>query len=121
MSSFAKRITHPVYFEYHPDLIAQILDFPMVKVHIATPTEDPETILGYLAASAVRAPKEDKQEVVLHYLFVKKEFQLLGVARRLMDELHIQEGDDISFTHWTYPMDEISKKRPTWVYNPYLI
>lgn len=121
MSYFAKRVHHQTFFEHHPSLISGILDLPMTKVHIAVSNEDPDEILGYLVARCLRKPAADQQEVVIDYVFVKKEFQRLGVGKRLLAELGLKEGDEVSFTHWTYPMDEIAPKHPTWIYNPYLI
>lgn len=121
MSYFAKRVNHETFFVHHPQIISGILDLPMTKVHVAVSPDDPDQIIGYCVASAVRAPDEDKQAVVLHYIFVKKEFQKVGVGKRLVSELNIRDGDEVSFTHWTYPVDELTKKYPTWVYNPYLV
>jgi GNAT superfamily N-acetyltransferase len=121
MSYFAKRIDHNTFFENHPKVISGVLELPQMRILMATDASDPDQILGYLVGSCLRFSNEDKQSVILQYIFVKKEFQRLGIAKQLLAQLDIKEGDEVQFTHWTYPMDEISKKYPTWVYNPYLI
>lgn len=93
----------------------------MVNGLIAHPEDDESSILGYLIYSALRSPTGDTQEVVLQYLFVKKEFQQLGIAKHLISQVNLKENDTVYFTHWTYPMDEIITKHPNLIYNPYLI
>lgn len=148
MSYFARKVPHRIFFGHHKRVIAAILDSPMVKVYVAVSPDDDDQIIGYLVASAVRSPHEDRQCVVIQYLFVKREFQRLGIATKLIGILNIKQQDEVSYTHlcrlWSCshraPLppaivgfcnqnyckndstDEwIAKKYPNWVYNPYLI
>lgn len=143
-----KNISGEVFWTYHSNVIDKILSNPMVRVLIACDSSDDEQILGYLIADCIRMPDKDNQDVVFHYVLTKREFQKMGIAKKMLDELGVKEGDRITYTHlsrlWTCdhraPLPTasygfcsynycsgdtaeqwIAKKHPTWVYNPYLI
>lgn len=114
-SYFAKRIRPHVFFAGHHAIIDHLLRKPAVKIAVACPRGDSETILGYLAYEL----KEDAAPVV-HFVFVKQAFRKMGVARTLFQSAGIDPGS-IRFTHWTYPVDDAIKKWPEIIYDPYAL
>lgn len=110
-SSFAKRITHDVFFKWHGAIVDSILARPQTEILIATLPDEEGVILGFFVV--------EKQGLsrVAHYLFVRREWRKLGLARALIEA----SGDSaFVFTHWTDPMDSISNRKDiTLVYDPY--
>jgi predicted GNAT family acetyltransferase len=111
-SYFAKRIRPVTFFAGHHNIASHILKKESVKVFVACPKDDIETILGYLVCE----PDSDKQ--IIHFVFVKDAFRGLGVARALVEASQI-DINKIHFTHWTYPVDEFIRKYPDIIYDPY--
>jgi GNAT superfamily N-acetyltransferase len=103
-SYFAKHIQDALFFENHHKIVEAILRRGAL-VRVATPAEDPATILGYLVGEGE----------VVHFIYVKKSFRGFGVARSLLS----QTSHDSQFSHWTYDADYLLKKYPKAVYNPY--
>lgn len=113
-SQFAFRIPRPIFFKGHGLVINHILQKPTTQGIVLHFHEYPEIILGYMVLENV------KPKPVVHYLYVKGRFRNLGFAKRLL--LHTKiDPTDMWFTHWTYPMNEIIKKIPGSVYNPYAL
>lgn len=116
-SYFAKRIKPSVFFEGHHKVLDSLFKKPELKVFIATPKDDPDTILGYIACELAT---EELNRTVIHFSFVKEAFRRMGVARALCKAAQV-DFTKASFTHWTFPVDEIYKKLPDMTYNPYLL
>jgi hypothetical protein len=110
-SYFAKRIRHAVFFSGHKKVIEFILAKPQTTTLIAHPKDDPNTMLGYLVCEMVEKP-------TVHFTFVKEAFRKMGILRRLMEAAEIADPT-FTFTHWTFPVDELIGKYPDLVYNPY--
>lgn len=110
-SYFAKRIKPYVFFKGHRQILNHILFKPIVKALIAHPKDEPDTITGYLIY-------ERHEKPVVHFVFVKKEFQKLGIARTLFDAAEI-DPQDFTFTHWTMPVNDLIQKYPNIIYDPY--
>jgi len=100
-SYFAKRIPKQVFMEEHAKRIKKCLETAQVK--IASPDEF--LIYGYLIAS----------NDCIHYVYVRPEFSRFGIAKMLVQSLNLKQ---IEASHWTPPMNEISKKHKI-IYNPY--
>ena len=113
-SSFALRVPRALFFKYHQQIAKMILGRRTSKVLVATSSDDSDLILGFLVS------EETEDGPIIHFLFIQKAFRKLGIAKALLQAAGIQSSQ-ASFSHWTYDMDEIVKKNPTLVYNPYLI
>jgi hypothetical protein len=116
-SYFAKRIRNGVYFRYHHLLAERILSRPTTRVLLATLSDDPLVILGYLVV------EQNAKEHVVHFAFVKKPWQRMGLARDLVSEAGVPSDlAGVSYTHPTYQWwQELEPKYPQSIYNPYLI
>lgn len=79
---------------------------------VAHPKDDIETILGWLSYEI----KENTP--VIHFIFVKEAFRNMGVAREMITRAGI-DVTKATFTHWTFPVDEIIRKYPDIIFNPY--
>lgn len=112
-SQFAKRIRNPEFFHFHHLVIERILLRSTTRVLIATPENDPNTILGYLVTESHDRP-------ILHFCFVKATWRRLGVAGKLIESANVDLNNAV-FTHWTYECNQLTEKFPQLVYNPYLI
>lgn len=112
-SYFAKRIKHALFFKGHHAVIEHILEKPTTTVAIACPKGDLDTILGYL----VYEPAKESRPVI-HFVFVKEPFRRMGMAKTLFKSQHI-DINNIFFTHWTFPVDELINKHPEMLYDPY--
>lgn len=110
-SYFAKRIKHAVFYKGHHQIVTHILEKPEVKTFVANPKNDPDTILGFLTCETGEKP-------VVHFVFVKDAFRKMGVATALMRHAEI-DPSNLTFTHWTLPVDELIRKFPEMIYDPY--
>lgn len=112
-SYFAKKIKNSIYFEWHHFIIENILKKQTAIKLVAHLKDDPDILLGYLIG------EKTGPQTTVHFIFVKREFRNLGIAK----ELFKQSGAELpcQFSHWTFSMDEIIKKHPDLTYNPYSI
>lgn len=110
-SYFAKRIKPHVFFTGHQKIIDHLIAKP-IKVLIACPKNDDETICGYIAYEF----KNDKP--ILHFIFIKEAFREMGIAKNLLKAAKI-ETPTFTFTHWTFPIDELVRVHPDLTYDPY--
>lgn len=113
-SNFAKRIKNDVYYPKHHAIVSHILVKPSTHVLIAHTHKDPDHILGFLAY------EDTDQGFVAHYMFIKAEFQRIGIGRKLF-EMSGMAPDDLVFTHFTYAMDDFMNKHGGAIYDPYRI
>jgi len=114
-SRFAQRITNEVYYKYHHAVIERILARG-ASVLVATPSDDSQTILGYLVAEQLDVP-------TLHFTYVKAPFRRFGIARQLLASYMLSVGtcQTAVFTHWTKDCDWATEQLTFLQYNPYLI
>ncbi len=110
-SYFAKRIRPVVFFAGHHALLDHLFNKPEIMCAIACSPEDPGQIFGYLAYQLRPKP-------ILHFIFVKDDFRKMGVARTLIKSTGIDVAS-ATFTHWTYPVDDIIRRFPEMIYSPY--
>lgn len=108
-SSLGKSCRNSIFFPEYNRIVDAILEKPRTKILVATTPEDPDTILGYL----VHDPD------VIHYVFVKEVFRKMGIARSLFHQSGRASAAVI--THRTFEMDEILKKHPDLIYNPFIL
>ncbi len=112
-SYFAKRIKPAIFFAGHHAILNHLMAKPTTKGFIAHPKDDTETILGWLVCE----PHEDRRPTI-HFIFVKDAFRHMGVATTLLKAAGI-DLNQITFTHWSFSMDDFIKKYPGMVFNPY--
>ena len=87
----------------------KVLDFLLksnnTEITVACLKDDPEVILGYAVLS--------KNPRTLHYVFVKKQWRSIGIAKGLIP------GDINVATHFTKVGFSIMNKKG-WTYNPFI-
>lgn len=111
-----RRIRDTIYYPAQHALLERCLARPSTKVVIACLTDEPSTILGY----AIR----EYERAIIHYIYVKHEFQGYGIARMLISP-DKRDPVDYTFTHWTEavhnPRDGtgLLTSFPGLVYDPY--
>jgi len=108
-SYFAKRMKKQTFMKFHPLIANAIMLRPTTVCKIAG--DEDFTIYGYIIAE----PFPDAP--VVHYLYVRPEYQRLGIARKLFEALGITGSFEVS--HWTPVLNEISTKHRIFDFNPY--
>ncbi len=88
---------------YHP-FLEKLLFSPGVDVNVACLIEDPDVIIGYSATT----------NSVLHWIFVKKSWRGIGVAKILLPE------KTSSVSHLTDLGRKLLPKLPGAVFNPFV-
>lgn len=96
---------------------------PRSAVVVACLEEDPNVILGWIAYEMA-----EDGVMVLHYLYVKKHFRGMNIAKRLFQEVWKieEEPGAVVFTSrtkhsWSIYTNKLKEMdSPIWVYNPYL-
>lgn len=113
-SSFAKRITYPIFYYQHEPIAKKLIGrSTTIIAHLA---DDPEIILGYMVFEL----NKHGERPIIHYLFTKKDWRNMGIARKLLKESGLNI-DQCQFSHWTYPIDDYFSKHQSMIYNPYKI
>lgn len=107
-SQFAKKLTNAIFFDMHHKVIDGFIARGGL-VSIAHPKGEPDVILGYICT--------EPDLPVLQYIYVKKPFRKMGIAKTL----YKTSKEPSLFTHWTTDTDWIVKKLTTLTYNPYLL
>ena len=113
-SNFAKRIKHSIYYKWHHMVVTNILNRPNTKTYVAALKEDDDVIFGFLTTERMN------EEQVIHFIYIKKDFRHMGLFRLLLEASNL-DLDNAIFTHWTYSMDELTKKHQGLTYDPYRI
>jgi GNAT superfamily N-acetyltransferase len=108
-SYFAKRMKKQTFMKYHPVIANAIMDRPSTICKIAGDKDF--TIFGYIIAE----PFHDAP--VVHYLYVRPEFQRLGIGKALFEATGIKGAFEVS--HWTPALNEIHFKHRFFDFNPY--
>lgn len=115
IGSEPKLMGNDVYFHGQhrmaTDLVAR------ATVLIATPAAEPSLFLGFICA--------EPSLRTVHYIFIKKGWRELGIARGLVCAVGADwpADSEVSITHHTYFVDEVRKRsgecKRRLVYNPY--
>lgn len=113
-SQFARNIEHDTFYKWHHLIVERILERPTSRTLVAHPKDDPNIILGYLVTET-QAP-----ENYIHWVFVKRPFRRMGVARKLFQAAEVNM-DTAHFTHWTFTVNDLIQKFPKLRYLPYAI
>ena len=99
-SIIPKDVFMPTYHAF----LTQLLDSPGVEVTIACLVEDPDVIVGYSVAT----------NTVLHWVFCKKAWRKIGVARLLLPKTVS------TVSHLTDLGRKLLPKLPDVVFNPFI-
>ena len=108
-SYFAKRMRKQTFMKFHPIIANAIVRRPETVIKIAGDADF--TIFGYIVAELIPGAP------VVHYCYVRPEFQKLGIARMMFDALGIKGAFEVS--HWTPVLNEIHFKHRIFDFNPY--
>lgn len=111
-SYFAKRIKPAVFFKEHHKVIDHIMGKPTITALVAHPKNDVHTLLGYVVF------ERNEERSTVHFTYIKDAFRMMGIARTLYKSGEIDMGK-LKFSHWTLPVDELIKKYPEIIYDPY--
>lgn len=93
---YKRHFTPEQFNKHHRPLREAILSRPTVAVIIVTSTQDPDLIIGYCI---VEKPK-DFEAVILHFIYIKKDFRTLGIAKELVSRVTKPERS-VFYTHKT--------------------
>jgi GNAT superfamily N-acetyltransferase len=104
-SAFARSISNDIYYHWHHKIIENAIRRGAYIV-IAHPKDSPEVIVGYACVEGS----------TLHYVYVKKAFREMGIARTLLKHAPFKE-----YTHITENGKLILDLCPGIIYNPYLL
>jgi GNAT superfamily N-acetyltransferase len=108
-SYFAKRMKKQTFMKYHPVIANATMNRPTTVCKIAGDADF--TIYGYIIAEIF------SDSAIVHYVYVRPEYQKLGIARQLFESLGISGTFEVS--HWTPALNEIQLKHRIFDYNPY--
>ncbi len=97
-------IEAPAYYEHYQKAVDHILDLVLTEVKVACLKDSPDVIVGY---SVYRGS-------TLDYVFVKKAWRGIGVAKSLVP------SGIVKVTHITAVGRSILKKYPKVKFNPFL-
>lgn len=101
-SPHATCISNPIYFSEQHRLIEALLK--RSNVVVATPEDDPLSILGWICAGRVDGI------FALHYVYVKHVFRGLGIADMLIAAVGHKQDEAGIYTHLTSPMAHMREK-----------
>jgi len=105
-SELGRKIKSSVFFGGMVQIIDRLLSQNQSKTLLSCLRDDPEIILGYV----VYEPK------ICHFLYVKEGFRMMGIGKCLFELT-----DAECFTLRTHTLENLLKKKPDLVYNPFLL
>lgn len=122
-SHFPRKIPESIFFENHHDVVEELLDRSVVRV--ATPTGEPDVILGWSALETLEPESRDPTSpIAVHFCYVKPPFRRSGIARALLGKTveGCQElGGTVFYSHETFALksDRLAEIVGGWSFNPY--
>lgn len=111
-TDFAKNITNSVYYEYHHNVIEDLINNSTIV--LATDINDTTHIMAYIIAAKINGL------LTVHYLYVKHTYRRLGIGKTLFSIFDKDTDSPICYTHETSLGGRIASKYKL-TYNPYLI
>lgn len=76
-NTFFSEIPKNIFMEHYHKVLERFLDNPSVTITVACLKDDPQVILGYSVS------RVSKGQVVLDFVFVKKAWRQIGIAKSL--------------------------------------
>lgn len=111
-SPHTKDIPDNVFYDCHHLLISKVMRQSGNIVRVAALKDDPEVLFGFLWGNV--------DPETIHYVYVKKAFRRMGMAKMLYKSL-FSMADDVYITHWTKEVNQLYDKHEGLVFNPYLL
>lgn len=116
-SPWVKGCPNSMYYNYHHRLLDHIL--PRATTLLAVNEKNDNELLGFATGEFL-----DEQVFVLHFVYVKDHFRLLGVAGKLLEAFLLNSNPAIKLytakTRDIYPIEDKLADRG-YIYNPYLL
>lgn len=105
------------FHHYHRPIRDQILSRPTLAIIICCSKLDPDQIIGWIAVEAI----PDVEQMIVHYLYVKKIYKGEGIAQDLFNRAVITRP--VFFSHMTDRGNKILLKKGNgdYLYVPHLI
>lgn len=107
-----KQIPDVIYFDNHHYLIGKVMRYANNVVRVAALQDDPEIVFGFLWGNF--------DPETIHYVYVKKAFRRMGIAR-LLYESTFDKNIDLYYTHFTKEAAFLCHKYEQLIFNPYLL
>ena len=98
-------IQDSIFYPNYNDVIDEIFSRPTVQINMAVLKDDEDVILGYSVSEPLNS--------VLHWVFVKKSWRRIGIAKMLID------FEPSIVTHLTF-VGKSLKNRYNLIFNPFL-
>lgn len=111
-SDFAKCITDTIYFEYHHDVIENLI--ATSQVIVACDKKKPHEIYGYMVAQVV------DNIFTIHYTYVKQPFRRIGIADLMFKAFDHNPDHVACYSHETFMARRLAP-RYRLVHHPYLM
>ena len=111
-SPHTRLIADPIFYDAHHYIIGKAMRQEGAFCRMAVLKDDPDVVFGFILGNF------DPETV--HYIYVKKAFRRMGMARHLVESV-FDANSDIYFTHLTYDAANITRYYTQFVYNPYLL
>lgn len=105
-SYFARRIRKQTFMTEYSKILNALMLRDNVTCKIAG--DDEFSIYGYIVS----------EPDCVHYVYVRPEYHMLGIAKRLITEVGLQDGD-FEVSSWTPALNDISFKYRNMRYNPF--
>lgn len=105
-----KHLTRAVFRTHHRPIRERILGSPQATIIICSPKDDPNLILGWIAVETIHT-RDNKDAIILHYLYVKEVFKKEKIATTLIG-LTTKNKSPIFMSHLTERAKKIMKLSP---------
>ena len=105
-SPYSKGIPTQIYYPYQRAIIESLID--QSQTLVASNINDEDQLIGYICFEKTTPP-------ILHYLYVKKIFRRLGVAKQMLKQ--IDQGDLLLYSHKTHIFSCLLKD--SYAFHPY--
>lgn len=105
-----------VYYSQHHKLIEEMLNRPSARAMIVCPENDRDLICAYMVAEPMQ--NTDGKAVMVHFVYVKETFRLLGIVKTLAKSFGINNDTVLFCSHYTSAAKPLVEKFGI-VYNPY--
>jgi len=112
--SYAADMSNDVFFSYHKEIIAKILDQSNTEIKILVNEDDHDQIYGYAVQSKVGGRS------ITHFVYIKFSFRKLGLASRLVESMDLFPDTTNFITHLPRGYKNLKAKYGL-EYNPYIL
>ena len=111
-SPHTKLIPEHIFFDAHHYIISKAMRQDGFFCRMAALKDDPDVVFGFILGNF--------DPETIHYMYVKKAFRRMGMARHLVESA-FDPNSDIYFTHLTFDAGFITRTHQNFVFNPYLL